>query len=138
MTIGMRIKELRKRAELTQDKFAELCDATKGAVSQWESNTTKPSLQNIMLLREQLRAKKNVTTSIDWILYGDGDQKQTKATPTNELRQERANYYPRNLVQQVCELAEQINDDGLRELIGFARCLTGSQPWVKQTRKSSA
>lgn len=44
----------------------------------------------------------------------------------------------RNLVQTVVELAEQINDNGLRELIGFARCLTGTHPVTKQTPASSA
>lgn len=46
--------------------------------------------------------------------------------------------HARKLVTTVCDLAEQINDDGLRELIGFARCLTGTHPLAKQTRKSSA
>lgn len=39
--------------------------------------------------------------------------------------------HSRPLVQQVCDLAEQINDDGLRELVGFARYLTGTHPPVK-------
>lgn len=64
--------------------------------------------------------------------------KRGDVTTSNAVRQERAYYHSRQLVQQVCELAEQISDDGLRELIGFARCLTGSQPVAKQTRKSSA
>ena len=55
-----------------------------------------------------------------------------------DVREKTPNYYSRDLVQQVSELAEQINYDGLRELIGFARCLTGSQPLIKQTRKSFA
>lgn len=42
--------------------------------------------------------------------------------------------HSRKLVQKVCDLAEQINDDGLRELIGFARCLTGTHPLVKAKR----
>lgn len=46
--------------------------------------------------------------------------------------------HSRKLVQTVCELAEQINDNGLRELIGFARCLTGTHPAAKQTPASSA
>lgn len=46
--------------------------------------------------------------------------------------------HARKLVQTVCELAEQINDNGLRELIGFARCLTGTHPAAKQTPASSA
>lgn len=40
----------------------------------------------------------------------------------------------RKLVQSVCDLAEQINDDGLRELVGFARCLTGTHPLRKAKR----
>lgn len=39
--------------------------------------------------------------------------------------------HSRKLVQTVYELAEQINDDGLRELVGFARCLAGTHPLVK-------
>lgn len=42
------------------------------------------------------------------------------------------------LVRQVCDLAEQIDDNGLRELIGFARCLTGTHPRVKAKHRSSA
>lgn len=42
--------------------------------------------------------------------------------------------YGRALVQQVCDLAEQISDDGLRELAGFARCLTGTHPLTKAKR----
>lgn len=56
----------------------------------------------------------------------------------HEVREERAAYHARRLVKTVCDLAEQISDDGLRELIGFARCLTGTHPLAKQTRKSSA
>lgn len=39
--------------------------------------------------------------------------------------------HSRALVQTICNLAEQINDDGLRELSGFARCLTGTHPLKK-------
>lgn len=46
--------------------------------------------------------------------------------------------HARKLVKTVYDLAEQIDDDGLRELIGFARCLTGTHPLAKETRKSSA
>jgi hypothetical protein len=38
----------------------------------------------------------------------------------------------RILEQTLLSLAEQINDDGLRELIGFARCLTGTHPLTKK------
>lgn len=42
--------------------------------------------------------------------------------------------HTRPLVQTLCDLAEQIDDDGLRELIGYARSLTGRQPRVKAKR----
>ena len=47
-------------------------------------------------------------------------------------------HHERALVQTVCELAEQIDDNGLRELVGFARCLTGTHPLIKTKRQSSA
>ena len=37
----------------------------------------------------------------------------------------------RKLVKNVCEVSEQISDDGLRELIGFAKCLASTHPLVK-------
>lgn len=59
---------------------------------------------------------------------------QSPQPPEYEVRRQ----HSRKLVQTVCELAEQINDNGLRELIGFARCLTGTHPAAKQTPASSA
>ena len=40
----------------------------------------------------------------------------------------------RKLVQDLCDLAAQISDDGLHELVGFARCLTGTHPLVRQKK----
>lgn len=67
MTMGARIRALRTHLELSGDKFGELCDVTRGAVSQWENDLTRPTLDNLMKLREQRRF------SIDWILTGDGE-----------------------------------------------------------------
>lgn len=46
--------------------------------------------------------------------------------------------HPSVLIQSLTDLAEQINDDGLRELIGFAKCLIVTHPAHKPKRKSSA
>ena len=56
------------------------------------------------------------------------DGKQV-AEPMAHYRAQRR--HPRPLVQTLCEVAEQVNDNGLRELIGFARCLTGTHPAAK-------
>lgn len=39
-TLGERMKELRLRAGLTQQRLADLCGVTKSAVSQWEAGVT--------------------------------------------------------------------------------------------------
>lgn len=46
--------------------------------------------------------------------------------------------HPSALIQSLTDLAEQISDEGLRELVGFAKCLTSTHPAHKAKRKSSA
>lgn len=125
MTIGERIKQLRKRAELTQDKFAELCDATKGAVSQWEHDTTKPTLHNILLLRQKLRSDLKVEVSLDWLLCGE---------MAYSVQQRPATYDVRTTAQRVHELADQLNDSGLIKAEGFLECLAAEYPAIKAKR----
>lgn len=67
MTMGARIRALRAHLVISGDKFGELCGVTRGAVSQWENDLTRPTLDNLMKLREQRRF------SVDWILTGDGE-----------------------------------------------------------------
>lgn len=59
-----RIKELRIKHGLTQDQFGEICGASKSAVSQWENEDTKPTIDNLMALQARLGF------SIDWLLTG--------------------------------------------------------------------
>ena len=66
MDIGTRIRQLRTHLMLSGDKFGELCGVTRGAVSQWETNLTKPTIENLIKLRS------NHYFSIDWVLTGDG------------------------------------------------------------------
>ncbi|MFC1121863.1 LexA family protein [Pasteurella multocida] len=66
-TLGDRIRERRKELKLTQK---DLSLAIKGvshvAISQWESNTTKPNAENILDLSTVLQC------DISWLLRGDG------------------------------------------------------------------
>ena len=66
MSMQDRIKQLRGAHALTQDQFAEICGASKSAVSQWESGTTQPTLANLLALRARLGF------SFDWLIAGDG------------------------------------------------------------------
>lgn len=66
MNIADRLKQLRAAHDLTQDQFAEICGASKSAVSQWESGATQPSLTSLIALQQRLRF------SIDWLVTGEG------------------------------------------------------------------
>jgi transcriptional regulator with XRE-family HTH domain len=72
MTIADRLKQLRTSRGLTQDQFGELCNASKSAVSQWESGGTVPSLQTLMALQDRLGF------SLDWLVRGNGDRLPTQ------------------------------------------------------------
>jgi len=47
MTLGERIKELRKRNNLTQIDLAKEMEVTKGTVSAWETNRRRPSFETL-------------------------------------------------------------------------------------------
>lgn len=64
MSIGERIKKLRKQNDLSGDKFGELCGVSKGMVSQWESDIVTPPVDRLLLLQKSLEF------SIDWIYTG--------------------------------------------------------------------
>ena len=45
--IGQKIRELRKKADLTQDRLAEMLGVTAQAVSKWEVGSASPDLSLI-------------------------------------------------------------------------------------------
>lgn len=49
-TIGNAIKQLRKKAELTQDQLAKKCGVTQSGVASWESGRTCPSTKHASAL----------------------------------------------------------------------------------------
>lgn len=54
MTIGEKIKNLRKQKNLTQEELAERTDLSKGYISQLESNSSSPSMDTFFNLLEVL------------------------------------------------------------------------------------
>lgn len=64
-TMGDRIKTLREARRLSQEALGKLVGVTKGAVSQWESGSTKNiKLQTFLALLEVLR------TDYEYLVYG--------------------------------------------------------------------
>ena len=75
MDFKERLKLARKRAKITQEQLAYLCDCSKGAVSQWESGTTVPELGTFVSICRALNA------SADFLLFG----KEEIAIPAESL-----------------------------------------------------
>lgn len=62
-----RIKQVRKRLELTQEAFGKLAEVSKAAVSYWESGQTKPERDALL----NLKRKRGI--SPEWITSGKGE-----------------------------------------------------------------
>ena len=95
MSIGARLRELRKQNELSQEKFGELCDVSKGMVSQWESNQTTPPSDRLIELR------KHLSFSVDWVLTGEIADYMSRMKPP---------------VRELLKVAEKLPDDMVAEL----------------------
>lgn len=70
MTLGEKIKSLRKRLGMSQEKLAELMGISRQAVAKWENGQSAPSTANLFKLAEIL----NTTTAF---LLADDDAKDT-------------------------------------------------------------
>lgn len=67
MTLGERIKQLRKQKGLTQVDLANQLDVTKGTVSTWETNSRKPSFETLEQMCEMFRV------SMDYLMGRSDD-----------------------------------------------------------------
>ncbi len=70
MEIGIKIKELRLRNQLTQEELADRCELTKGYISQLENDLTSPS---IATLKDILQALGSSLTDF----FAEGEDEQT-------------------------------------------------------------
>jgi transcriptional regulator with XRE-family HTH domain len=67
MDTGERIKQARKRLDLTQEAFGKLAGVSKAAVSYWESGQTKPERDALL----SLKRKRGI--SPEWVTSGKGE-----------------------------------------------------------------
>lgn len=52
--IGLRIRDARERANMTQQALADHCGVSRAAVAQWELGTTRPSLDHLGMVANAL------------------------------------------------------------------------------------
>lgn len=78
MTIGSRIKQIRKYLNLTQQKFADELGLKQNTVATYEMNKTVPSDRTVM----DICLKFNINKQ--WLLTGEGEMKK-KVSEDEEL-----------------------------------------------------
>ncbi|MDD4962886.1 MAG: helix-turn-helix transcriptional regulator [Gallionella sp.] len=76
MNIGVRIRQLRERNTLSQEKFGELCGVSKASVSQWEIGIATPPTDRLIALR------KHLAFSFDWLIAGEVDSNFALTRPS--------------------------------------------------------
>jgi transcriptional regulator with XRE-family HTH domain len=64
-SVGEKIRVARGAANLTQEQLAQRIGVTRGAVAQWESNTTRPRMESVIKLAAA------TGSSFDWLYGGE-------------------------------------------------------------------
>ena len=75
--IGSRIQVYRKKAELSQEEFADKIGVSRQAVSKWERDKAYPDLDRLVCICEILDVQ------MDELIYGEERKKQGELTQEN-------------------------------------------------------
>lgn len=79
LSVGLRIKEAREKAGLSQPQLARLVGLTKGAVGQYETGRATPRLARLEAIAAVTGA------SVEWLLTGNEPTELVKAQTTTEM-----------------------------------------------------
>lgn len=72
MSIGERITELRKKADLSQGQLASLLEVSRQAVSKWENDTSSPDTLRLIRLADVL------STDVEYLATGNVSPKKVE------------------------------------------------------------
>ncbi len=131
MTVGENIQRLRKKSGMSQDELANLLFVTRQTVSQWETNQTMPTIENIKLLKEVLGVstdeilgvndapeavanENSLDTICAALAYAMGIEPPNKAAPANS---ELSNYIDRVFDGKKADRVIMYNPDAIAQWI---------------------
>ena len=126
MSIGTRLKEVRKVKHLTINKMADVLSLSKGALSKIENNLSDPKASSLVSLSKQYGV------NLNWLLTGQGTMFVEDGQPVQNNKLEELEAELRVLREQIASLEAECNDlghkskelneelvDRLRELLGL-------------------
>lgn len=101
-TIGQRIREIRNKKNLTQEKLAEMCSLSVSYISRIESGTKHASLNSLVTLGDVL------DVTVDTLLYGY--QINSKKFNVDLIRiTESCNCHQKNLILKIATVVKNNN-----------------------------
>jgi len=74
MTLGQRIKKLRKQNHMTQTDLAQTLGVTKGTVSTWETNSRNPGFETLMKMCDMF------SVNLDYLMGRSDDPTPSEMT----------------------------------------------------------
>lgn len=111
MTIGDRIKRLRKYLDLTQKEFGERIGIKGNTVAQYELGRSRPVDSVISLMIREFKINE------EWLKTGEGEM--FSAAPSDALDQLADEYHLSNASYIAVEKFVNLNPEKRNELIGF-------------------
>ena len=85
MLIGNRIRELRKKKGLTQEKLGEMINVTKVSISCYENETRSPDIDTFELLLNALETTPDYLLGRDKLVISEGENKYKTYLPNTDL-----------------------------------------------------
>lgn len=85
MLLGNRIRELRKKKGLTQEKLGELLNVTKVSISCYENETRSPDIETFELLINALDTTPDYLLGRDRLVIAEGENKYKTYLPNVDL-----------------------------------------------------
>lgn len=104
-TFGLRLTEIRKKANISQEELAELLDVSRQSISKWENDKAYPEMTRLIFISDYFKV------SLDYLMRGE--EKETVELPKPEKLEEDKN---RSLLRIWNDFTSNLSDNQKRLL----------------------
>lgn len=104
-TFGLRLTEIRKKANISQEELAELLDVSRQSISKWENDKAYPEMTRLIFISDYFKV------SLDYLMRGE--EKENVELPKPEKMEEDKN---RSLLRIWNDFTSNLSDNQKRLL----------------------